>query len=265
MITARFAGLVFLVSVVTLHSFSFGQCGTPVPTRDPEGLAVLDQMAAATGWTATNLPADAVATGTVTTPGKDNVLSIILKIKGQGQLRTDIQETASTVIINNGQGAVITPFGTRFLPDVSALAVRPFTMPAFSDVGVAANDPNVSIAYVGKDTVNGQSTKEIQVARQVDPCSPLAAFSKIFPITVWVDASSGLPVQIQYAQTAADNQNASSSRIRQFSNYKVLNGIAVAFTQVEVIDGQTSATWQVNDVRFNVGLTDGEFALPNEQ
>src|SRR5712691_3039727 len=97
---ARFAALVFLVSVVTLHSFSFGQCGAPAPTRDPQGLAVLNQMAAATGWTATNLPADAVATGTVTTPGKDNALNVTLKIKGRSQLRTDIQETTSTTIIN---------------------------------------------------------------------------------------------------------------------------------------------------------------------
>ena len=266
MSTARFAALAFLCSVVTLHSLSFSQCGVPAPTRDPRSLAVLNQMAAVTGWTVTNLPADAVATGIVTPAGKDNMLSVTLKIKGQGQLRTDIQETASSTIINNGQGAVITPNGTRFLPNVSAQGIRPFTMPAFSDVGGAASDANVSVAFVGKDVVNGQSTQEIQITRPVDPCSPLAAeFAILYPITVWVDASSGLPVQIQYAQTAADNQNASSSRIRQFSNYKIVNGIAVAFTQVEIGNGQTSATWQLNDVNFNVGLSDDDFALPKEQ
>jgi outer membrane lipoprotein-sorting protein len=261
-----FAAPVLLLSVVTLHGLSFGQCGAPPPTRDPQGLAVLNQMAAATGWSGMNLPADAVATGTVTTAGKDTAMNVTLKIKGLSQLRTEVQETASTTIINNGHGAVMTANNTRFLPDISAQAVRPFTLPAFSDVGLAATDGNVSVVYRGKDIVNGQSTQEIQITRQVDPCLPLAAaFSIILPITVWVDASNGLPVQIQYAQTAADNQNASSSRVRQFSNYKIVDGIVVAFTQVEVIKGQASTTWQLNDVKFNVGLTDGDFALPDEQ
>jgi len=264
--TAKSAALAFVFSVVTLHSVAFGQCGTPAPTRDPQGVVVLNQMAAATGWSAPNLPTDAIAKGTVTTAGKDNTLNVTVKIKGPGLLRTDIQETSSSTIVNNGQGAVITPDSARFLPDVSALAIRAFTLPVFSDVGVAATDGNLSVAYLGKHIVNGQDTQKIQIARQFDPCSPLAAaYSIISPITVWVDASSALPVQIQYTQTAADNQNASSSRIRQFSNYKAVNGIAVAFTQVEVMNGQTSATWQLNDVQFNAGLTDGDFALPKGQ
>ena len=139
-------------------------------------------------------------------------------------------------------------------------------VPVFSNLPRAASAQNISVLSFGTESINGTSCNKVQITSVVpgnDPISTILASTA--SITIWLDAATGLPVQLQYTRLASDNPTAAISRIRQFANYQQVDGMQVAFTQREFVNGQLLYTIQLSAVNFNVGLTDADFALPNGQ
>src|SRR5213080_4612043 len=103
----RSVAVIFLSIATTsylLPSELFGATQTSSAAKDPAALAALTQMVAATGWNPLNLPADAVVTGSVTRSSDQVTSAVTLKIKGLGEFREDVQNSAgvTTTIVNNG-------------------------------------------------------------------------------------------------------------------------------------------------------------------
>src|SRR6266498_3443911 len=247
----------------------FGASQSPSGTKDPAALAALSQMVAATGWNPLNLPADALITGNVTRSSDQVTSAVTLKIKGLGEFREDVQNSAgvTSTIVNNGQAAQLLPDGTlRVLGPQDAVSIWPVDVPVFSNLPSAASAPNVSVAYLGKETINSSLCNKIQISAQIQPIDPVSEItSRVATINVWLDATTALPVQLQYTRLASNNPSATALHIRQFSNYQQVNGIQVAFTQQEFMNGQLLYAFQFSAVNFNVGLTDSDFALPTAQ
>jgi outer membrane lipoprotein-sorting protein len=224
-------------------------------------------MAAATGWNSLTLPADVVATGTVTRyqGGASSSLTFTTKAKGVGRTRTELQNGATVSILNGDTGASVSSSSTQFIPRYAAVSMRPLTFPFYSDL-VAAADPNVNLNYRGTETVGGQLAHRIEIVRQPGAGDALAdARQRAGRLTVWVSASSWLPLQVEYVRIATDNPTATRSAIRTFADYRVVNGLAVPFLQEEFFNGQRLYTVQLTEIRFNVGLSDSEFTLPTAQ
>ncbi len=240
---------------------------TPSAQKDPAALAALAQLVAATGWNPLNLPADAVVTGSVTRSSDQVTSSVTLKIKGLGEFRTDLQNSAgvTTTIVNNGVAAQLLPDGTsRFLALQDAVSIWPVDVPIFSNLPTAASAPNFSVSSLGTETIGGVLCNKIQISAQIQPVDPVTAVtSRTASIIIWLDATTALPAQLQYTRLASDNPTASSLHIRQFSNYQQVNGMLVAFTQQEFMNGRLLYAFQFSAVNFNVGLTDADFALPS--
>jgi len=226
-------------------------------------------MVAATGWNPLNLPADAVVTGSVTRSSDQVTSAVTLKIKGLGEFREDVQNSAgvTTTVVNNGLAAQLLPDGTsRVLALQDAVSIWPVDVPIFSNLPLAASAQNFSVASLGTEMVSGALSNKIQISAQIQPVDPITdVTSRTASIIVWLDATTALPVQLQYTRLASDNPTASSLHIRQFSNYQQVSGMLVAFTQQEFMNGRLLYAFQFSAVNFNVGLTDADFALPNAQ
>lgn len=70
---------------------------------------------------------------------------------------------------------------------------------------------------------------------------------------------------IEYTRVADNNPTALRTRVRSFSDYRVVGGLAVPFRQQDSDGGQLLYTLQLTQVQFNVGLSDSEFTLPAAQ
>jgi len=256
-------------AVVALVSCRCSPAVAAPRAKDAQAVAVLAQMAASTGWVAGSLPTDGVATGTLARVTQGTTVSVTYKVRGSNQLREEIQDSTSltTVIFSGGPAASILSDGTlNPLGIGTTLSAWPDMLPLFSTLATASRDPSVSLVYEGPENVNAATCQKIQIVSQVDPGDPLAsAKAMLNTMTIWVDSTTGLPAQIQYAQLATDNPTVSALFVRQFSNYQMVGTLLIPFTQQEYLNGQLLLTLQLSQVSFNVGLTDADFTIPSGQ
>jgi hypothetical protein len=237
---------------------------SPPLQRDPQAMAVLAQMAAATGWRASSVPADVVATGTVTRFQGDaeQTVPFTVKQRGASQQRLQFQEPDGlvTTVVNGLAASVLPAQGRpRRLPAQSALSMESRFFPFFSDI-LKLLDADVSVVDLGSGTIEGVPCHGVQIARHPAGKDSLSHIRELAsPLKVWISQSTFLPVQIEYVRLAVDNQHVVMHFSRAFSDYRVVNGIAVAFQQVERFEGQLMYRFQLTNVQLNAGLTDVDF------
>ena len=190
-------------------------------------------------------------------------------MKGLSQYRSDADNGGSitSIIVNNRIAAKLLADGSaQSLGLQDVVSIWPVEVPLFSNLVNASAAPGFSVTYLGVETVNNTSCSKIQISANIQPVDPITAITSLTgSIIVWLDAATGMPVQLQYTKLASDNPTATISRVRQFSNYQQVSGMQVAFTQQEFVDGRLLYTIQLSAANFNVGLTDADFALPNAQ
>jgi hypothetical protein len=225
-------------------------------------------MFVAAGWNPLNLPSAAIATGTITWYHGDtqDTVTYTLKVKGFDEVRVELQgATSTTTIVNGYNAAAIIPSRTIAIPSHSAFSTRAMELPFFTAL-MNITDPSVSLQFAGAETVDGQPTQRIELVPQPvigDPLSPLRCRAR--RMTVWISTATGLPLQVAYVRIANDNPSAVARRTRQFSDWRVVKGIAIPFHQEEFLKDQHLYSLQLNSVTFNAVLTDNDFAVPAVQ
>lgn len=250
--------------LVSIFSVSIQAAAQQPPQRDPQAMAVLAQMVAATGWRTGSVPVDVVATGTVTRfhEEAEQTVPITVKQRGANQQRLQLQEPDGlvTTVINGLAASVLPAQGSpRRLPAQSALSMESRFFPFFSDI-LKLLDADVSVVDLGSRTIEGVPCHGVQIARHPAGKDPLSHIRELAsPLKVWISQSTFLPVQIEYVRLAVDNQHVVMHFSRTFSDYRAVNGIAVAFQQEERFEGQLMYRFQLTTVQLNAGLTDGDF------
>ncbi len=221
--------------------------------KDGTAMAVLAQAAAATGWNRLSAPTDVLATGTVTRfrGETQETVAVTIKAKGFDKSRTELQG-GTTTIVNAGASAALTPEGTKWINPHSAVSMHAVALPFLTEF-VDFADADVSVLYLGVESARGELAHKIELAR---------SSAGALPFVVWVSATSGLPVQIQYVRLANDNPSARLSHTRYLGDYRAVNGLAVPFYQEDAVNGQVLYALQLSQVQFNVGLSDFDFSLP---
>jgi outer membrane lipoprotein-sorting protein len=257
--------LLILSSSLLLNS----QQSVATPQRDPQAVAVLTQMLTASGWGKASLPTDGIASGTVTRVSGDTQQSVAvtMKIRGPRIYRVEVRDPSGpiTTIINGDAGAVTRTAGTAFLPAHSAISQRAWAFPFFSDL-CALSDAAVGFQYVATETLNGNLAHRVEIIRSYSSSDPMSSLrNRVAHLTVWVSATTWLPMQIQFNRVSDDNPTAIRSLVRTFSDYRVVNGLAIPFRQEQFAAGQLLQKLQLTSVSFNTGLPDSEFALPAAQ
>jgi hypothetical protein len=235
--------------------------------KDAAALAILDQMVKATGWNPTSLPLDLVATGTMTIYiGTDsNSYPVTYKLKGGSQISTELAEDAGTSrTVSNGKiaGAIL-PDGTVVpLPSYLAHSMRQMVFPFMTQITNSAA-PDISVGLAGTLQINGTLCNGVALAHHLARTDPLAFVEDLAsPMTIWISSTTGLPVQIDYALTGINNFKAVLHLSKTFSDYRIVNGVAVPFHQEEILQGQKNIVLDLIGVQFNTALTDADFYVP---
>jgi hypothetical protein len=236
------------------------------PQRDPQAMSVLTQMLTASGWVTASLPTDATASGTVTRASGTTSQSaaVTMKIKGPRIFRVDVQDATGpiTTIINGDTGAVTRTAGTFFLPTHSAISQRAWAFPFFSDL-CALSDASIGLQYAGTETLNGNLAHRVEIIRSFSSSDPMSGLrSQVAHLTVWISASTWLPMQVQFIRVSEDNPTAMRPLIRTFSDYRVVSGLSIPFHQEQYAAGQLLQTVQLTSMTFNTGIAASDFTLP---
>ncbi len=115
----------------------------------------------------------------------------------------------------------------------------------------------------GTTTIEGAVCKGIIIARHAPSGDPLGEFRDLAaPLKIWLSEQTGLPVRIDFIRLALDNHFVAMHFSRSFSDYRVVNGVAVAFAQEEHFEDQLMYQIQFTSVQFGAAIADSDFDLP---
>lgn len=256
--------VLFFILGAVLSVRSVAQCNVPAPTKDAAAISALTQMVSATGWNLQSLPVDAMVNGSLTlyrTDGSTSVRSVTLKAKGNVRTRVDTaagDTPISTLVVNDSTGAALNQTGASPISSYAAISTRAFFLPFFTDLAMFV-DPSVSVSFAGDEIVGGLTAHKVQVSRIPDPnditCSDRAL---VAPLTVWLGADNGLPIQLQYP-LYSNSPDPLTMVTRRLDSWQTIAGLAVPLHQSEYANGQLRTDLTITSVTFNVGLTDDIF------
>jgi hypothetical protein len=279
--SVRFGLLLFL----SLLSFSVGaqqaaspqQGSTPGPTRDSNAIAALNQaLRVAGGAIAIGTINDYTASGNVTYHmGQDVQGTVTIKGLGLQQFRVDasLPNGTRTHVMSGGRTQIKAEDGKISslplqaptpgkdpspIPSSDAFPYQPPKFPGsiavpLLQLAAVVGDPSFSISFKGTVEVEGHSVLDIQVhphwPGSIDP------MSEYHTSDFFVDPSTFQLVMVQ------DTVPKHVLHQIWYSDYRPVNGILVPFAISEQMGGQTTWTIQLDQIGFNGGLQDSNFAL----
>lgn len=244
---------------------STGKNALPTLERDPQAIQVLMQtLTTAGGIAALSAIQNYTATGTVNYYWGDGEQgSVVVKGRGTGQFRIDasLPEGTRSWAVNNGNGWVREADGTT---DVifthNALNLGSLTFPS-AFLSSALQDSSMSIVYVGLEVSNGTQVHHIR-AQKFYPhnADPAGLFARLSKREFFIDAHTFYLVSSEDMTHPRDNATVDYVHRVEFSDYRKVNSMLVPFSIIEYVQGQPSETFQLNQINFNVGLQDSDFA-----
>jgi outer membrane lipoprotein-sorting protein len=253
--------VVLLVLPVALIAQQANQTVTP-PTRDPQAVSVLQQAFAALG---NKLPADSVATGTVTIvegSSKDDG-TIRIATRSHDQSVEDITlPNDHRVVVYSRLAATETRGGktkTASLELSLSSQTPDFPLPL---VEWALNSPDASATYVGLESVNGESLHHIRIWNALASKPALQSVSEFSIRDIWIDPVKFLPREISYFRREGGGYAPRFQVEVFFSDYHEVSGIFYPFLIQKNFNGTPWTTITVSSVKLNTGLTDTDFQLP---
>lgn len=233
--------------------------------RDQQALAILTQTVAAGGGQQMLASIqDFTETGTVTYYWVDQVTgNVTVKGRGLHQLKIEaaLPNGKQTAVISGDSGSLIETNGqTLSILRQSANDLGSFTIP-YLPLVAAVQDSSVSIVYAGLVTQDGATSYDIRIRKlytqQQDPVGTRGAReARDFYIDPKTFLISGISDRIYFG--GANDQGISHQLL--YSNYQEENGIMVPLTIQENAHDATGCVLTLNQVTFNSGLVDSDFA-----
>jgi hypothetical protein len=245
-----------VLSFVTFFLFCIPAGAQQPPVQDPAAVAAMQAAVTAMGGTAAVAAIqNSVAQGTSVDAGDGGPPANFTWTYSGSDFRNENDDTTGSHILvsNSGspcdlEGASSVPFG----PQV-ARANLPFHIPAqvlFNELG----NPNYTLTYAGLSTVNGASAVHVQTADNSDSIGQLAT-----PQDWYFDASSYLPIQVQYRLPDPINSQNWLAATINFGSFQAVNGVLVPF-QLTVTEGPIAFTATAASVVFNTTISPSEFS-----
>jgi hypothetical protein len=263
---ARIVLVIFFLFGVSLNLNS--QQASTTLQRDPQAVTLAQQSLAAMGGAQALAFTDCLAVGSVQSfkpDGTSVALPIVKKTKGTKMTRTEVQRPEGTRlrVVNGGTGAIQNPDGTiRRLFSNNTVAERIEHIPALSILSEWQSS-NIEVRYVGTDTVNGSPAQVIALSFIPTSDPKWSAFYRSTTQTLfYIDQATAFVSKIQYQNFAENDSNVSEKIEIYFTNYRLVNGVQVPFTQTSYADGRLQSALTLSSVTFNTGLTDTDFSIP---
>lgn len=249
-----------LVSIVVIAFSTHAQQTSPIATKDPQAVSILNQaFVAAGGSPAIAAIQDFTGTGTITYYQPQNFQSAVT-IRGRAldefRLDATLASGISAQAISYGQMTLKLASGTVMPvnfdpPPYPTRLVLPYLY-----LSVALNGPEFSLSYKGVVEIDGHSVNDIEVQEVVpDTVQPSGQFNEYHTIDFFIDAST---FQVSMMQDSVPNHLVRQTR---YSTYETVSGILVPYTITQQSGGLQTWVIQLNQINFNTGLQDSDFQL----
>lgn len=255
-----------LVSICLSASLlGFAQTLVPDQQSTADALAIADKALLATGSSAASGYQDAEATGSIRVPLNDP-FPVTIRSLGRTAIRIEAQlkEGTGVRIVNSGKGVYTRADGKqRQLLETNLMVGGIEFIPALSFLA-DCRTADVSVGKIGSDEVNGAAVEVIALAlsRGKDE-SQVTASQEITRHKYFVERSTGLVLKVEYTNFAEDGSPAKAQRY--YSDYRNVAGIGVPFRQTTYINGKLFSELNLQQIRFNVGLSSADFVVPEVQ
>jgi hypothetical protein len=255
----------FLVFLFALPASLLAQQSvqTPAPPpRDQQAVAVLQQCFAAMGGA---LPADSVATGTVTIIEGSRTEEGTLRVatRGSDQSVEDITTPNDhRVVVYSRLSAAQTSDGATKLLSFAASATSHSPDSPLPLIAWALSSPDAAMSYVGLESADGQAFHHIRLWNTLASIPQLQPFVEFTVKDLWIPTSTGLPLKLAYEKREGGG---SSPRIRMeisYSDYQPFGGVLYPTQIQKKFNGMVWTTIHISNVTLNTGLKDTDFPTP---
>jgi hypothetical protein len=236
------------------------QTATP-PQRDQQAVAVLQQSFAAMGGA---LPADSVATGTVTLVEGSSTTEGTIRVatRGPDQSLEDITlpDDRRTVVYSRLAAAETRAGITKAARlELAASSQTPdFPLPL---IAWALTSPDASTSYVGLEQVNGESVHHIRIWNAFASNTALKSLAEFSIRDIWIDSTKFLPRKIAYLRRTAGGAVPRIPVAVSFTDFQSVSGVLYPFLIQKNFNGTPWLTITISSVKLNTGLTDTDFPV----
>jgi hypothetical protein len=255
--------MLFLLLVLSDSHLSAQQAPIAPSTRDTQAVGVLQKAIAVLGGPAASQVQSVIVRGTNTpTAGQDSASVNVTyedQFSTQGHEFRDQFQTASTnqtfVSGHGSPGLVSGSRTTRFLQHMADFRF-PTHLPVFVLIQAMAN-VNVSLDYVGPCVARGANAVKIHVHNDSD------AIQQALSIQDWYfDATSGLPLRVEYRLHDAGNALYYMSAAVEFSDFRMVQGVVFPFQVSSFLDGTLRGTLTLSSFTLNPTVASSDFDIP---
>jgi hypothetical protein len=242
-------------------SFALVTFAQQPPPRDERAIAVLQRAALALGGV---VPQDSEAVGTVRlVEGSDDGSGRIrIATRGLDQSIDEITTSQEHRVEAFKQGLGTHKRGEE-TTEASlewACSAQSLAFPIQFLVGSLKN-PDMAFEYVGEGTLEGAPAVHVRVWNTYASQEKLRHLVEFTVKDVWLDAKTGLPVQILFERRAAGGAEPRIPMGYLYSDYRSIGGILYPFHIQRLYNGTPWATITISSVRLNTGLPESDLAI----
>ena len=255
-----------MTAILLISALAFSQPASVPVIKDASAVAIAQKALAALGGAQSFM--DITVSGTTTLHGDTGTVTYPITLRGSGQasVSSSIQKPKSTdTYMTDGSAVCLNGKASPSAADGywSMQARRIDFIPALSLLR-EYSDSNVQLQYAGADAVNGQTVDVIALSFHSPDAPPgfdsLSATQRLF----YVDRASGSLVKMQYRTLTTYTDDLGVKTEVYYSNYQVVSGFAVPFSQVTYLDGRLAIELVLQSAAFNTGVAADNFAMTCE-
>jgi|SRR5580704_4713 hypothetical protein len=266
----RIKVLAFAASLLLISNSSAGIPQSPnsvitAPQRDSQAVSLLQRSFVAMGGSGSSSLSSVLMQGQMTTEmgTKQVVGSLVIKCAGPDICRQDFTSDASShsTVFNVDRGMEVVDGSSIRLP-MHTLINHPIKyFPVFTELA-AWMDPNLSIVFVGEESLNGRPVHHIHVEKYLPGLDSKmsALYSKVSGTELYLDTTSLDLVKRSQQVPIFQDMGHTLVLDQLFSGYQVENGFSIPREISLRLNGNKFADIQITTVMFNsaVNLSDFE-------
>ncbi|MBI3662083.1 MAG: hypothetical protein HY234_03410 [Acidobacteria bacterium] len=229
------------------------------PARDPQAAAVLTRAVAAMGGSGIAQMRDCRAEGVIQAAEGSWLSSGAFVWKNAGaEFRYENQGKAGPSVFVSGQGrpaVLASGKTTKFNAHVSE-ANFPQHLAALV-LFRALSDPRYKLVWIGLEPFGTGQLAHVRISLEIDEVTSVTTVQDWY-----FDPASGLPLRVEYRLPANSNALSFLNAAVEFSDFRMVSGVAVPFQIMLYEEGQKVGVAKLNSVVFNAGLSPSEFHTP---
>lgn len=242
---------------------------TAVTSRDPQALALLNAAVAALDVTTTVTDATLQANvgytaGSDSESGPATLQAKISSLGNESNLALTLSGGQRQEIRNGIAGVWVGIDGQpHAMATHNCFTDAVWFFPGLS-LQAAVADPGVGMAYVGLENLGSASVQHIQLSRLLpgQTADLTSSIQTLSTTDLYLDATSSLPVAVEFNGHPDLDANTNLLIEIQFSNYQSANGVVAPMHIQKFLQRSLLLDISVTGVTINSGIPDSVFTLP---